>query len=37
MRLEMLRYYTRLNTSKLYGATTPNASEAELLMSEIWC
>jgi hypothetical protein len=33
----MLRYYTQLNTSKLYGVTIPDASKAELLMSEIWC
>jgi hypothetical protein len=33
----MLRYYTRLDTSKLYGATIPDASGAEPLASRIWC
>jgi hypothetical protein len=34
--LEMLRYYTQLNTNKLYGATTPDTSGVEPLTSEIW-
>jgi hypothetical protein len=33
----MLCYYTRLDTSKLYDATIPDASGAEPLVSEIWC